>query len=78
MIALWISLWWLLGAAVLGVALRRDLNFDRVTVGGLIAFIFAPFIWPFILLNVAIDNDWLDAPVFDRDWFRKDEDEEQS
>ncbi len=75
---IWIALWWLVGLVIICAALWRGIDirdFDRITLGDLIAVVVAPLVWPVIVISIAIENNWLDAPVFDTDWFRKKKDE---
>lgn len=79
MIALWIFFWWLLGLLILGAATWRDWrvkDFRRVEVGDVIGLVFFPLIWPVVIAFIAIEDNWLDLPVFDLNWFRREKDDE--
>lgn len=76
---MWIFFWWLLGAVILAVVAWHDLSlhdWTRVTLGALIGIFIAPLIWPVLISGIAWKDDWLDAPVFDIDWFRKEKNDD--
>lgn len=75
---IWIFFWWLLGVIVLCTAFWHEgslIDLRRIELGDALAVLLGALVWPIVALLIAIDNDWLDVPVFDLNWFRRNRDE---
>lgn len=76
---MWIFFWWLLGVLILGAVTWREWRAEDwgcVTVGDVIRLIVSPLIWPVPIVIIADERDWLDLPIFDLDWFRKEKNDD--
>lgn len=76
---MWIFFWWLLGVLVMAAVNWRNLSvesFQYIELGDALGVLLGGFAWPLFVVVQAIEYDWLDMPIFDLDWFRREEDDE--